>query len=123
MYILRPFPVEACCTKCSGRDKVCTITWPSGRQGPLIVVVQDHSQTHRVGGKDGAAEVHARQALRLSLRAIHGLLWAVPSSGLPFLAFTPGSQHDMNDALLIQVTALGGSEGETDEKVQALKHK
>lgn len=119
---LRPFPAEACHPQRSpGVDRVCIITWPSSWQGPGVVTAQDHGQTPRAGRQDGAAEVHARQALRLPLRAHRGVSWAVLSRGLPFLFFPPGSQHHVDDALLVQVTALGGSEAERDERVQALK--
>lgn len=119
---LRPFPAEACRTQRSaGVDRVCTITWPSSWQGPGVVTVQDHGQTPRVGRQHGAAEVHTRQALRLSLRAHRGAVRAVLSRGLPCLVFPPGSQHHVDDALLVQVTALGGSEAERDDRVQVLK--
>lgn len=97
---------------------VCAITWPSSWQGLLTVIIQDHSQTHRVRREDRAAEVHAGQALGLSPRALQGILWAVTS--FPFWAFSPGSQHNMNDALLVQVTALCGSKAETDQNVRPI---
>lgn len=82
------------------------ITW-SARcpRSALSVVVQNDGQAHGVGGEHGAAEVHAGQALGLPHEGPCSAPGMVPAGG-HCGAFSPGSQHNVDDALLAQVAAL-----------------
>lgn len=82
------------------------VTWSARRlRSTLSVVVQNDGQARGVGGEHRAAEVHAGQALGLPREGPRRAPGTVPAGGHR-RAFSPGSQHHMDDALLAQVAAL-----------------
>lgn len=85
------------------------LTWLSWAQGVWFsFVLQDDGQSYWIRREDGITKIHTGQALRLTCQAAHSLSWAKPGWGVPSIPCFVGSQHNVDDTLLLQVTALCG---------------